>query len=58
MVGENIMNCFGCGKETTAVSGWCEECYDKDDGDDYSEESGPEINYPGEELYQYYLDNE
>ena len=47
------MDCFGCGKKTTAISGWCEECYDEDDcpGKDYDEESGLEINYPDEELY-------
>ncbi len=43
-----MMNCFGCGKKTKNISGWCEECYDEDDGDSYDEESGPEINHPNE----------
>ena len=48
-----MMNCFGCGKKTKNISGWCEECYDQYDctGSDYGEESGPEINKPDEELY-------
>ncbi len=46
------MNCYGCGKETRAISGWCEECYGEDGGDKYDEESGPEIDYPSKnDLY-------